>query len=100
MISKNRLVAAGVFLPISLSKDIARAWGTRHRAAIGLTEETDGLCLVVSEERGTVAVVADGKVVPVADPNHLRQKLAELLGTDQAADDPTGEVEAAGVTSA
>ncbi len=79
MISKQRIVAAGVFLPISLSKDIARTWGTRHRAAIGITEITDGLCLVVSEERGTVALVQGGIITPVADANDLRQRLVEHL---------------------
>ena len=79
VISGSRIVAAGVFLPISLSKDIARTWGTRHRAAVGITEATDGLCLVVSEERGTVAMVSNGEIVPLADANDLRQRLAEQL---------------------
>lgn len=80
VISHGRVVAAGVFLPISLSKEVARTWGTRHRAAIGLSEETDGLCLVVSEERGTVALVSRGEITPVADPNDLRRLLVEKLG--------------------
>jgi diadenylate cyclase len=79
IIADNRLLAAGVFLPISLSKDLSRTWGTRHRAAIGLSEETDGICLVASEERGTVAVVVDGRIIPVADANDMRQILAETL---------------------
>lgn len=85
VISGGRVVAAGVFLPISLSKEITRAWGTRHRAAIGLSEETDGLCLVVSEERGTVAMVTRGEATPVADTNDLRQRLVEKLGEEQRA---------------
>jgi uncharacterized protein (TIGR00159 family) len=80
VISHGRVVAAGVFLPISLSKEVARTWGTRHRAAIGLSEETDALCLVVSEERGTVALVSRGDITPVADPNDLRRLLIEKLG--------------------
>jgi len=87
LISKQRIVAAGVFLPISLSKDIARTWGTRHRAAIGITEVTDGLCLVVSEERGTVAIVQNGVITPVADANDLRQRLVEHLEADVATPD-------------
>ncbi len=79
VIAQQRIVAAGVFLPISLSKQIARTWGTRHRAAIGITEVTDGICLVVSEERGTVAMVHQGEIVPVADANELRQLLTEHL---------------------
>jgi diadenylate cyclase len=80
VIAEGRIVAAGVFLPISLSKDLGRSWGTRHRAAIGLSEETDGLCVVVSEERGTVALVSRGEVTPIADTNDLRQRLVEKLG--------------------
>lgn len=95
VISGNRIVAAGVFLPITLSKDIARAWGTRHRAAIGLTEVTDGLCLVVSEERGTVALVRRGEIVPVADANDLRQRLVEHMG----AEDPAAGRSQAGTAS-
>ena len=82
VISHERVVAASVFLPISLSKEVKRSWGTRHRAAIGLSEETDGLCLVVSEERGTVAIVKGGEVTPVADANDLRQRLVEKLGEE------------------
>lgn len=85
VITNGRVVAAGVFLPISLSKDLGRSWGTRHRAAIGLSEETDGLCVVVSEERGTVALVSRGEVTPIADTNDLRQRLVEKLGEQPAA---------------
>lgn len=88
VLSEQRIVAAGVFLPITLSKDISRAWGTRHRAAIGLTEVSDGLCLVVSEERGTVAIVRHGEIVPVADTNDLRQRLVELLGSGAEVSEP------------
>ncbi len=92
VVSGERIVAAGVFLPISLSKELSRAWGTRHRAAIGITEESDGLCLVVSEERGTVALVKRGTVTPVADANDLRQQLVEKLDdTDVKAEVVTPE---------
>ncbi|MCB9678533.1 MAG: TIGR00159 family protein [Alphaproteobacteria bacterium] len=94
VIRKDRIAAAGVFLPISLSKQISRTFGTRHRAAIGLTEITDALCIVVSEERGTVAIVVRGEIVPVADMNDLRHNLTEQL--DRQADEPSN----AGVASA
>lgn len=87
VIRKDRIAAAGVFLPISLSKQISRTFGTRHRAAIGLTEMTDALCIVVSEERGTVAIVVRGEIVPVADMNDLRQNLTEQLERE-ADEDP------------
>ncbi|MCB9687002.1 MAG: TIGR00159 family protein [Alphaproteobacteria bacterium] len=84
VLAKGRIRAAGVFLPISLSPDVGR-WGTRHRAAIGLSEETDGLCVVVSEERGTVALVSRGQVTPIADANDLRQRLVEKMGEEEPA---------------
>lgn len=84
VIANDRVAAAGVFLPLSLSKDLSPKWGTRHRAAIGVCEDTDGLVVVVSEERGTVALVAGGQVVPAADVNDLRSQLVEHLGTDHA----------------
>jgi diadenylate cyclase len=88
IIAGSRVLAAGAFLPLSLAKEVSRAFGTRHRAAIGLTEETDALCLVVSEERGTVSLVQGGRVVPVADANDLRQRLREGLATGRAPDAP------------
>ncbi len=84
VVARGRIVAAGVFLPISLSKQLSKTLGTRHRAAIGITEETDGLCLVVSEERGTVALVSRGEITPVVDGNDLRQLLLERLGEPSA----------------
>jgi len=71
--------AAKVFLPLSLSKDIARYFGTRHRAALGLSEETDAVAIVVSEERGTVSLVKGGALTPVQDTNELRQRLQEIF---------------------
>src|SRR5690606_38168227 len=56
VVARGRISRAGVFLPISLSKTLPKVYGTRHRAAIGLTERTDAICLLASEERGTVAV--------------------------------------------
>lgn len=80
VVSEGRVVAAGVFLPITLSKDVSRSYGTRHRAAIGLTEATDAVALVVSEERGTVALVEGGQVTAIADADDLRARLQERLG--------------------
>jgi diadenylate cyclase len=79
VVQQGRLVAAKVFLPLSMSRDVSRFYGTRHRAAIGLTEETDAVVVIVSEERGTVGVVVAGEVVPVADPNELRLRLLDFF---------------------
>lgn len=80
VIAEGRVVAAGVFLPITLSKDVSRAFGTRHRAALGLSELTDAVMIVVSEERGTVAIVEGGQVTPIASADDLRLRLQERLG--------------------
>ncbi|GDX81244.1 membrane protein [Deltaproteobacteria bacterium] len=79
VIRQGVVVAAKVFLPLSLSKDISRFVGTRHRAAIGLTEETDAVVIVVSEERGTVGVAVAGEVRPANDAGELRQRLLEAF---------------------
>lgn len=80
VVSGGRIAKAGVFLPLSMSKAMPKTFGTRHRAAVGLTERTDALCVVASEERGTVSVAEDGRLTPVADPNDLRVLLQERLG--------------------
>ncbi|HJN75346.1 MAG TPA: diadenylate cyclase CdaA [Myxococcota bacterium] len=79
VVQDGRLAAAKCMLPLSLTKDIARYFGTRHRAALGLSEETDALVVVVSEERGAVSLVMAGALTPVADANALRQHLQEIL---------------------
>jgi len=85
IVQKGRLAAAKVFLPLSLSQDIARYFGTRHRAALGLSEETDAVIIVVSEERGSVSIVMAGALTPVADTNELRERLQQVLGDEAAA---------------
>ncbi|MEE2751748.1 MAG: diadenylate cyclase CdaA [Myxococcota bacterium] len=79
LVQSGLVTAAKVFLPLSLSKDIARYFGTRHRAALGLSEETDAVVIVVSEERGTVSLVLGGALTPVQDTNELRQRLQEIF---------------------
>jgi diadenylate cyclase len=63
IVRRDRILAAGCFLPLSENIDAAgKHWGTRHRAAIGITEQTDAVALVVSEETGAIAVAQDGKL--------------------------------------
>lgn len=80
IVQKDRMAAAQAFLPLKLTKDVSRFYGTRHRAALGLTEETDALVIIVSEERGTVSLVEHGQITPASDPNELRQRLTERMG--------------------
>lgn len=84
VLQDGRLSAAKCMLPLSLTKDIARYFGTRHRAALGLSEETDALVVVVSEERGAVSLVLAGALTPVADANELREQLQEILAPREA----------------
>ena len=90
LVQSGLATAAKVFLPLSLSKDIARYFGTRHRAALGLSEETDAVVIVVSEERGTVSLVLGGALTPVQDTNELRQRLQEIFQQPLAAAPATG----------
>lgn len=79
VVQKGRIAAAKVFLPLTLSKDVSRFFGTRHRAALGLTEETDAVVIIVSEERGTVSLVQHGQINPTSDANELRERLQEIF---------------------
>jgi diadenylate cyclase len=73
----NRIVAANAFFPLTSTPDPQLAHGTRHRAAIGLSEESDALVIVVSEENGSIAVAADGVLREHVDRETLRNLLAE-----------------------
>ena len=60
IVQGDRIAAAGTFLPLSSNADIAAGYGTRHRAAVGMTEETDALVIVISEENGSIALAIEG----------------------------------------
>jgi diadenylate cyclase len=72
----NRIVAAGVLLPLTEDPKLSWQYGTRHRAAIGLTEISDSRCLVVSEETGTISLVENGKLEKMSNSEELRKALA------------------------
>jgi diadenylate cyclase len=76
----GRIVAAGCFLPLSRNTQVGRALGTRHRAALGIAEETDAIALVVSEETGRMSLAWAGRLEGVEDAEALRGRLTELLG--------------------
>ena len=79
IIQHGRITAAGCFLPLTTNPAVSKTLGTRHRAAIGLTEETDALSIVVSEEDGMVSLVREGKITRDVDPATLRTTLQRLL---------------------
>ena len=76
----ERIVGAGAFLPLTTSPDPKLAHGTRHRAAIGLTEDSDSLVVVVSEENGSVAVASDGKLRENLDRAALLAEMVSRFG--------------------
>jgi len=83
IISEGRIAAASAFLPLSTDPYISRVFGTRHRAAIGITSETDAVAVVVSEERGMASVAVDGHLEQDLDTRRLRQRLTELLSPER-----------------
>ncbi|HEX9021234.1 MAG TPA: diadenylate cyclase CdaA [Nitrospirota bacterium] len=79
IIRNGRIVSAGCFLPLTLSSNLSKALGTRHRAAVGLTEETDAVVVVVSEETGEIALVMNGGISHNADAPALRKSLSDIF---------------------
>jgi diadenylate cyclase len=78
IVREDRLVAAGCVLPLSHDPGISKILGMRHRAAIGMTEMSDAVVLVVSEETGVVSVARDGRLDRNVDLNDLRDKLRDF----------------------
>jgi uncharacterized protein (TIGR00159 family) len=79
VIRKGRIAAAGCFLPLTTNPNVSKALGTRHRAAIGLTEETDAVVVVISEEEGSISLVSGGRITRDLDTGTLRTSLQKLL---------------------
>ena len=64
---------------MALSKDL----GTRHRAAVGVSEKTDAITIIVSEETGRISLALDGKIEPISDGEQLRNRLTKLMSKDR-----------------
>ena len=73
IIQREKITSAGCILPLSQNPDIAKSFGTRHRAALGISEQTDVLVLVVSEETGKISIVHEGKITYDADSAEIRR---------------------------
>ena len=80
VIAGNRIAAARCTLPITQRKNIPASYGMRHKAAIGITEETDADVIVVSEETGKMSFVKGGNVTKISNINELKLLLGESLG--------------------
>jgi len=79
IITGGRIAAAGCFLPLSKDPNIDKRYGTRHRAALGLTEDSDAIVVLISEEAGEAHLVKNGKLTTNLNEQELRQSLAALL---------------------
>lgn len=86
LINGSRISYASCILPLTKREDIPQNFGTRHRAAIGITEETDAVVVVVSEERGSISVVSGGHISTDMDSGGLLNSLEHLLSTDKDKD--------------
>lgn len=87
IISENKIKAAACILPLASDKDISQSFGTRHRAALGMSKETDSIVIIVSEESGRVSVAKDGKLIIDIDEDTLRQLLLNNInGSDTGFD--------------
>jgi diadenylate cyclase len=79
VVQNGRITAAGCFLPLSEQQDIRKSFGTRHRASLGMSEQSDAVILVVSEETGAISLAYDSKLYYDLSPIEVQRKLRELL---------------------
>jgi diadenylate cyclase len=79
IVQDDRIAAAACFLPLTVNPKLGKELGSRHRAAIGLTEENDAVAIVVSEETGVISVVAEGQIERALDADALRDRLRSLV---------------------
>jgi diadenylate cyclase len=82
IIQQDRIAAAACFLPLTLNPELSTFYGTRHRAALGISEEADAVAVVVSEETGHISVAIAGELIPELDSKSLRNTLYQYLVTD------------------
>lgn len=80
VIQGRKITRAGTILPLSQNRHLASKYGTRHRAALGLTEQSDALVIVVSEERGKVSLVKDNRIYEVKDPDKIETLIKQYTG--------------------
>ena len=79
IIQEDRVAAAACFLPLTVNPKLSKELGSRHRAAIGLTEENDSIAIVVSEQTGSISIVVDGQIERGLSPEQLRSRLRSLV---------------------
>ncbi|MCG8550361.1 MAG: diadenylate cyclase [Desulfobacterales bacterium] len=80
VIQRGKITRAGTILPLSQNRHLASKYGTRHRAALGLTEQSDALVIVVSEERGRISLVKDNRIHEVRNPGEVETLIKQYTG--------------------
>ena len=88
VISQGRVMYAGVQFPLAESGELEKELGSRHRAAVGISQESDAVVLVVSEETGDISIAERGQLIRKLTPDALRGLLGELLGGPSAGTEP------------
>lgn len=86
VIKDEKIVAAGVLLPLTEDPKLSWKYGTRHRAAIGMSEISDSACLVVSEETGDISMCVDGVLKKYEDLTTLKEDMEKILGVKRSSD--------------
>ncbi len=87
IISENKIVSAACILPLASSQDIAKELGTRHRAAIGISKESDAIAIVVSEETGKISIARDGTLIADLKEDALKKILIKNVVSDRYKED-------------
>ena len=93
IVQEDRVAAAACFLPLTVNPRLSKELGSRHRAAIGLTEENDAVAIVVSEQSGSISVVVDGGIERGLDADALRARLRSLVLQRRATRTPKPETQ-------
>ena len=94
VIREGRISAAGCILPLALRSNLPSTLGTRHRAALGISDETDAIAVVVSEESGRISLVTGDEILEDLDGPSLRQELLELTGNVRSEEGAEGQAPA------
>jgi len=79
IIHQDRVIAAACIFPLSQRLDLHKSLGTRHRAALGMSEESDAVVVVVSEETGQISLAQDGRLIQKLEIGQLREKLISIF---------------------
>ena len=92
IVRDDRIVAARAILPLSRDRDLSRTMGTRHRAALGITEETDAVVLLVSEETGDISIACRGNIMRGISEKNLESELSKLMNSSDASSESLTDI--------